>query len=267
MKSPGYKLKEFARITNLSRKALLLYEKKRLLVPELIDEKTGYRYYSNKQIRRAAQLAFLRNLDISLDDMAAVMDHRVSLKQYFESSRKRLELLKQQIKIHHGLQAIQMSEYNEYFLNNSIEVSAVPQMVVLSQEGRGGIRDISLYYSLLHRFMHQNSICPNSSSFTYYYRDSNPQKLHFKICFPLSHFITIQHPDIRCELFQSVKIAYMYHFGDYDTLNTTYSELNESMKNREWKCTGEYMETYIISGDKKYTDSSSFVTSVAGILE
>lgn len=267
MKPPQYKLKDFARITNLSRKALLLYEKKGLLIPEQVDEKTGYRYYNYNQIRRASQIAFLRNMEIPLDYMASILDGRMTLKQYFESNRMRMELLRRQIKIDHGFKAMQISEYNEAFMEDRIETAVVPQLVALTLEGRGNIKDISLYFSLLQRFMKQYAISPCGASTTIYYRDSIAGKPHFKTYFPIQNYVSIQHPDIRCEILPSVKIAYMYHFGDYETLPFTWEKLIAEMKKLKWNCCGDFMETYIITGDKRYTDSSSFITSISGILQ
>jgi hypothetical protein len=41
----------------------------------------------------------------------------------------------------------------------------------------------------------------------------------------------------------------------------------KTVKERGWKSTGEFIETYTISGDTKYTDSSTFVTNVATVIE
>lgn len=267
MKPAVYKLKDFARITNLSRKALLLYEKKGLLLPEWVDDETGYRYYNHRQVRRASKIAFLRNMDIPLDLIASILDSKLTLKQYFESNRMRLELIKRQIKIDHGFKTMQVCEYNETFMNATISTTVVPQMIGLTLEGRGSVKDISLHFSLLQRFMKQYAISSCGPSNTFYFRDSDPGKHHFKVCYPVQNYIAIQHPDIRCEIIPSVKIAYMYHFGDYETLPITWRELISEIKSRNWQCQGDYLETYIITGDKRYTDSSSFVTSVAGIIE
>lgn len=40
---------EFSRLTWLSPKALRLYERRGLLLPDLVDEYTGYRYYRPAQ--------------------------------------------------------------------------------------------------------------------------------------------------------------------------------------------------------------------------
>lgn len=65
---------EFSRITWLSPKALRLYERRRLLMPDLVDEHTGYRSYLRIQAGRARAIALLRRAGMSLDQVGAVLD-------------------------------------------------------------------------------------------------------------------------------------------------------------------------------------------------
>jgi DNA-binding transcriptional MerR regulator len=57
---------EFARRSRLSIKALRLYDKRHVLVPERVDEVSGYRYYDVAQLEAARLISMLRQLDFSL---------------------------------------------------------------------------------------------------------------------------------------------------------------------------------------------------------
>ncbi len=65
---------EFSRLTWLSPKALRLYERKGLLLPDLVDEYTGYRYYRRSQAERARMIALLRRVGMPLERVSAVLD-------------------------------------------------------------------------------------------------------------------------------------------------------------------------------------------------
>lgn len=65
---------EFSRLTWLSPKALRLYERRGLLLPELVDAYTGYRYYGPTQVERARTIALLRRVGMPLDHIGAVLD-------------------------------------------------------------------------------------------------------------------------------------------------------------------------------------------------
>lgn len=64
---------EFGRRSQLSRKALRLYEARGLLVPALIDPENGYRYYSRAQLARARLIRLLRLMEMPLDSLGEVL--------------------------------------------------------------------------------------------------------------------------------------------------------------------------------------------------
>ncbi|MFE0803031.1 MerR family transcriptional regulator [Streptomyces sp. NPDC058812] len=63
----------FAARARLSAKALRLYDRMGLLVPDHVDETTGYRYYRTGQTERARLVALLRQLDMPLAKVAEVV--------------------------------------------------------------------------------------------------------------------------------------------------------------------------------------------------
>lgn len=65
---------EFSRLTWLSPKALRLYERRGLLLPDLVDDYTGYRYYRPAQAERARTIALLRRVGMPLEQIGAVLD-------------------------------------------------------------------------------------------------------------------------------------------------------------------------------------------------
>lgn len=64
---------EFAAATQLSPKALRIYDEQRLLPPARIDTATGYRYYSSDQVSVGRLVRTLREMNLSLSDIASVV--------------------------------------------------------------------------------------------------------------------------------------------------------------------------------------------------
>ena len=64
---------EFARRTNLTPRALRLYEEQGVLVPHAVDPANGYRTYLDAQVAPARLVALLRGLDMSLADIRALL--------------------------------------------------------------------------------------------------------------------------------------------------------------------------------------------------
>ena len=74
---------EFAAATQLSPKALRLYDEQGLLQPARIDPASGYRYYDSDQVLTGRLIRTLRDMDLALADVARVV----------EADRARAELL------------------------------------------------------------------------------------------------------------------------------------------------------------------------------
>lgn len=66
----------FSRASSLSVKSLRAYHEAGLLVPAAIDHDTGYRSYSVAQLTDAAIIRRLRQLDVPLDAIGAVLEGR-----------------------------------------------------------------------------------------------------------------------------------------------------------------------------------------------
>ena len=59
----------FSAVTKISEKALRYYDRKGILVPEIRDPCTGYRYYTAAQMQRGVKIRALCSLGFSLDDL------------------------------------------------------------------------------------------------------------------------------------------------------------------------------------------------------
>jgi len=65
---------EFARRSRLSAKALRLYDEQGLLPPARVDEDSGYRFYEPGQLKQARLIAALRELQIPLAEIKAILE-------------------------------------------------------------------------------------------------------------------------------------------------------------------------------------------------
>jgi DNA-binding transcriptional MerR regulator len=63
----------FARLSGLTVKALRHYDEQGLISPAQVDQWTGYRYYTTDQARDAITIRRLRELELPLDEIAAVL--------------------------------------------------------------------------------------------------------------------------------------------------------------------------------------------------
>jgi len=71
-----FKIGDFARLARVSPRLLRWYEEVGLLVPAQVDSASGYRYYSASQLVQLNRILALKELGLSLEQIAAMLDTR-----------------------------------------------------------------------------------------------------------------------------------------------------------------------------------------------
>ena len=76
-------IKEVEKQTGLTRSNIRFYEKEKLIEP-LRNDKNGYRDYSEKDVEYIKKIAYLRTLEISIEDIRNIMSDKVPLEEIVE---------------------------------------------------------------------------------------------------------------------------------------------------------------------------------------
>jgi DNA-binding transcriptional MerR regulator len=73
-----FRIGEFAQIAQVSGRQLRFYEELGLLQPAHVDQQTGYRYYSIRQLPRLNSILALKELGLSLEQIGPLLDREIS---------------------------------------------------------------------------------------------------------------------------------------------------------------------------------------------
>jgi DNA-binding transcriptional MerR regulator len=73
-----FKIGDFSRIARVSCRLLRYYDEIGLLKPGSIERDTGYRYYSASQLPRLNRILVLKELGLSLEEIARVLDSNLT---------------------------------------------------------------------------------------------------------------------------------------------------------------------------------------------
>ncbi len=101
-----YKIGEVAKMFKISVSNLRHYEKNGLLVPEYIDEESGYRYYGFRQFEKLNIIKYLRVLDMPIKSIKDFLQNRevskiqqklIEQKKLIEKKKKELEIIERKI--------------------------------------------------------------------------------------------------------------------------------------------------------------------------
>jgi len=92
-----FKIGDFSRLSRVSVKALRYYDEIGLLKPAEVDCFTGYRYYSAEQLPRLNRMLSLKNLGLSLDEIAKLMSNDPPSARIQDMLRSRLVEIRKQL--------------------------------------------------------------------------------------------------------------------------------------------------------------------------
>lgn len=91
-----YKIGAFSKIVGVSVKTLRFYDQQGVLQPAEIDVFTGYRYYSDENIRECELIKLLKSLDFTLDEIISYKHcpDEMIIKKKKEELARRINILK-----------------------------------------------------------------------------------------------------------------------------------------------------------------------------
>ncbi len=76
-----FKIGDFSRLSRISVKTLRYYDEIGLLKPVQVDQFTGYRYYSADQLPRLNYIVALKNMGLSLEEVAKLISNDLTTNQ------------------------------------------------------------------------------------------------------------------------------------------------------------------------------------------
>ena len=96
-----YKIGDFSKIVGISIRTLRYYDTYGVLCPSLVDNKSGYRYYSDENIIECELLKLLKSLDFTLQE---IIEYKNGCKASIVSKKRqeileKIDLIKEKYKI------------------------------------------------------------------------------------------------------------------------------------------------------------------------
>ncbi|RMF77429.1 MAG: MerR family transcriptional regulator [Chloroflexi bacterium] len=92
------KIGEFSRLSQISIKALHIYDERGLLRPEHVDTFTSYRYYSFEQLPRAHHIMALKGMGLSLEQIGLIINQEMNIDELRGMFRLKKAELEQQVR-------------------------------------------------------------------------------------------------------------------------------------------------------------------------
>ncbi|MBR4967035.1 MAG: MerR family transcriptional regulator [Bacteroidaceae bacterium] len=246
------KIGEFSHLMQVTVKTLRHYEQKELLIPDEVDEWTGYRYYSIAQMQKLNSIRKLQQLGFTLEEIRNLYDneyHTPSVEQLSKKIEDTEKLLKQLVARRDQLLEW-MDSCKKLKIMEKFSIESLPEIIVASH------REVISDYAAL------APLCVNVIG-------PEMQRLGCK-CPPPGYCFTIEHnkeyspTDIDIEYCEQVedigvdnsiiqfkqlaavpKALCMKHFGPYERFYESFTEAFAYMEQNGYRIAGHPRTCYI----------------------
>ena len=240
------KIGEFSKLSMLTVKALRYYEKEGLLVPNRVDDRTGYRYYETNQLRTAAMIKALRQLDFSVAQIKAYLGGE-PLREALQL--KQTELIEKQIDISHKLSVIKYLSEEKHMKYQAV-VKEIGECVVYSEE-----RTLNDYSEITSLALESAKECLRinpgiecaSPDYCFCEYLDGEYKEH-DIITRYSQAVKkagVENERIKFRTLPKTKVISIYHKGAYDGLGEAYAYIMKYAEENGYKASGLLRECYI----------------------
>jgi DNA-binding transcriptional MerR regulator len=140
---------EFSRLSQVTVKALHYYDEMGLLKPASIDRFTGYRYYTVEQLPRIHRIIAFKELGLSLEQIAVLLDGTLSSEQMRDVLHRKRSEIQQRIDEEQSRLAqvdfrLRMIEMEDKMPDLDVIVKAVPPIRALTIHMSMGYENLNL---------------------------------------------------------------------------------------------------------------------------
>jgi DNA-binding transcriptional MerR regulator len=131
------KVGEFARLAQVSIRLLHYYDQLGLLSPAMVDRSSGYRFYSADQLPRLHRILALKDLGLSLEEVAGLIDGNVSADELrgmllLKQAELRQRVAEEQSRLDRVEQRLRFIEQAGKLPEIDVIVKSVPALRVMS---------------------------------------------------------------------------------------------------------------------------------------
>lgn len=253
----------FSLMTHLTGKALRLYDRKGLLVPQAKDQFTGYRYYTFPQIERGIKIKTLCWLGFGLDEVATLLDAEEEGKKDIISDmmkNRAIEVRSDILRLEKIEKVLLEPDSAMELLAMSVtepEIKDIPELRVLSRREKGSYGEtIGKHAGELFGFVgspafqRSNAKITGPLMFICHDEEYKETGADIETALPFVGRVNIDDPAIIERTLPAVQVVSAIYKGPYDGVEVGYSRLFEYMAEHGLEIAGESRSLYINDPDE-----------------
>ncbi|MEI5994132.1 MerR family transcriptional regulator [Candidatus Enterococcus mansonii] len=236
-----FKISEFSQLTKISPRMLRHYDKLNLLKPTIIEQHTGYRYYTPEQVNQANQILSLKNTGIPLKDVPALLETTVDRTDYFALHRKKIEteLAEKKMQLAY-LDLLEKKNKNE--LSYPIEMKTMEETFVLAyrQNVLSYYHEEDLWHNLFSKIREED--VPSLGQSIAVFHSTCSEIIDIEVIVALPKKMSAIYPDIQT--FSPGVIASVVTSGAYASIPNVHEAMNEWLHLHQYVLAGAPFNIY-----------------------
>jgi DNA-binding transcriptional MerR regulator len=251
----------FSEICRLSQKALRLYDEMGLLRPAWVDPDSGYRYYAVAQALEAERIRLLRQVEVPLEEISALLRDPTSRAHVLDRHRRRLEARVDEL--HALLASLDRLEREDTMYDVKTKEIAAQQIV--SVRVRTRLADLAAEagraFGELFGHLGRAGAPPVGPPLALYHgAPGDDEQVDVEFCVPVGRPLSGAGPVSGRELAGGLA-AFTLHAGRYDTVGPVYAALQRWIQEHGHAIAGPPREVYLV-GPQQARDPSELRTEV-----
>lgn len=246
-----FKIGEFSRFSQVTVKTLRYYDKLGLLKLAKVDRFTGYRYYSASQLPRINRILALKDLGLSLDQIAQLLEGDLSPDQIRGMWRLKQVEIQQQVQEEQARLArvewrLKQIEREETMPAQEVVIKKVPPMAVASVRDTVPVTQIGQLFGEVFAYLDQHKVGPAGPTIGIYYDEEfHEEGVDVEAAVPVSGPVPSGKRVKGRELLAVEEVACIIHEGNFDNLNSTYGQLMAWIEANGYRMAGPIREVYV----------------------
>jgi DNA-binding transcriptional MerR regulator len=252
-----FKIGEFARLTQVSAKALRLYDELGLLKPVRVDPFTDYRYYSADQLPRLHRIIALKELGFTLEQIKPMLAENVSAEHIrgmlmlkrAEASQAMQAEHERLMRIEAQLQLIElegkMSNYEVVVKNVAAERVAAAKGVIPDFEG-AQMQAFNQLFDKAFGYVYSHGVRkPGCGIAVYYNDDGSMTNVPVEAAVQIGDAKLEGGDGVEVHALPAGTMATTVYKGDFSDISQAYDALMKWIESNGYRIAGSSREVYL----------------------
>ncbi|MEW5721012.1 MAG: MerR family transcriptional regulator [Chloroflexota bacterium] len=265
-----FKIGDFSKLSQVSVKALRYYDELGLLKPVSVDRFTGYRYYSADQLPRLNRILALKDLGLSLEQIARLLSDKLTAEQMrgmlrLKQAEAQERVREEQERLARVEARLRQIEEEGKMPTYEVVIKKVPPLRVASLRGIiPTFPEQGELWNELEAYLGQQRIKPTGPCLTLYHdAEYKERDIDAEVCEPVD--ASARGGNARVKLYDLPAVetmACVVHHGAFNTLSQAYNALMQWIQQNGYRICGPDREIYVKAAEPARQDDPSYVTEI-----